>query len=134
MLKTNNSIVMEGNLVRDPTANTTPNGAKVCKFSLANNRYYTMNNEKRSEVSFFDVEVWNQTAQRCMEALTKGKQVRVAGRLKQDRWMDDDGKQHSRIKIVGNDVQFFGQSSDEEESEGQFAQEDAQERELVPAF
>lgn len=107
MLRHSNSIIMEGNLVRDPVVTTTPNGSKVCKFSVAHNRHYTVNDEKRSEVSFFDVEVWNAMAEKCMETLKKGKAVRIAGRLKQDRWLDEKGQQHSRVKIVGNDVQLF---------------------------
>ncbi len=130
MLRLGNSIVMEGNLVKDPTMITTPKGSKVCKFSIAHNRYYTVNDEKRSEVSFFDVEVWNQTALKCQELLKKGKSVRVAGRLKQDRWMDDEGKQHSRIKIIGNDVQFYTQTAPTKAKD----EEEIIEDEEVPAF
>lgn len=130
MLKLGNSIVMEGNLVRDPTLVTTPKGSKVCKFSIAHNRYYQVNDEKRSEVSFFDVEVWNQMAVKCHGELKKGKSVRVAGRLKQDRWLDENGKQHSRVKIIGNDVQFYTQAGARAEPE---ATESVEEDE-VPTF
>ena len=128
MLKNSNSIVMEGNLVRDPVVVTTPTGSQVYKFSIAHNRYYTVNNEKRSEVSFFDVEVWNKTAAKCLDLLKKGKAVRVAGRLKQDRWLDDQGKQHSRVKIIGNDIQAFPQLS---ETKNLTENEDIDDEELV---
>lgn len=73
---------------------------------MATNRYFNQDNEKKSEVSFFDVEVWNKTAEVCMKTLSKGRGVRVVGRLKQDRWEDKEGRRHSRIKVVGENVEF----------------------------
>ena len=101
-----NSILVEGNLVRDPALSKTPKGTQVCTFSLASNRYYKTDNEAQKEVSFFDVEVWAKLAETCADVLRKGRGVRVVGRLKQDRWADGEGKNHSRIKIVGEHVEF----------------------------
>jgi single-strand DNA-binding protein len=52
------------------------------------------------------VEVWSKLAETCAENLKKGRGVRVVGRLKQDRWSDAEGKNHSRIKIIGDHVEF----------------------------
>ncbi|MFP4429982.1 MAG: single-stranded DNA-binding protein [Spirochaetota bacterium] len=101
-----NSILIEGNLTRDPVLATTPKGTPVCNFSVASNRFYRQDTESKKEVSFFDVEVWAKLANQCGEYLSKGRGVRVVGRLKQDRWTDNDGKNHSRVKIVGEHVEF----------------------------
>lgn len=101
-----NSILLEGNLTRDPVLSETPKGTSVCTFSVGSNRYYKYENEGQNEVSFFDVEVWARLAEQCSEHLKKGRGVRVVGRLKQDRWTDGDGKYHSRVKIVGEHVEF----------------------------
>jgi single-strand DNA-binding protein len=101
-----NSVLIEGNLVRDPETKQMENGSKLCTFSLASNRYFNQDNEKRSEVSFFDVEVWNKTAEVCLKKLAKGRGVRVVGRLKQDRWTDKEGHAHSKVKLVGENVEF----------------------------
>ena len=53
-----NSILIEGNMVRDPQYRTTPKGTPVCNFSLASNRYFRQENGYEKEVSFFDVETW----------------------------------------------------------------------------
>ena len=42
----------------------------------------------------------------CSERLKKGSRVVVQGRLKQERWDGDDGKKHSKVKIIANLVQF----------------------------
>lgn len=95
-----NSIIIEGNLTRDPQLKTIPNGNQVCSFAVASNRFYRQNDQTEKEVSFFEVETWSKLAQTCGEVLRKGRGVRVVGRLKQDRWEDADGKHQARIKIV----------------------------------
>ena len=89
-----NSVLIEGNLVRDPEKKELESGSKVCMFSVATNRFFNQDNEKKSEVSYFDVEVWNKTADLCLKTLSKGRGVRVVGRLKQERWEDKEGRRH----------------------------------------
>lgn len=101
-----NSILMEGNLVRDPELGATPKGTQVCKFSIATNRFYKQEGAKVDEVSYFDVEVWAKLAENCQNNLEKGRGVRVVGRLKQDRWHDEEGKGRTKVKIIGEHVEF----------------------------
>ena len=101
-----NSILLEGNLVRDPEIGYTPKGAPVCNFTVACNRYYKQGEELEEEVSYFDVTVWNRLAEVCKEYLAKGRGVRVVGRLKQDRWEDPEGKTRSKVHIVAEHVEF----------------------------
>ena len=106
MLSDLNSVLLEGNLTRDPALKTLPNGATVCNMSIATNRYYKQNNERQEEVSYFDIEVWAKVAERCAEYLKKGSGLRAVGRLKQDRWQDTEGKTQYRVRIVAEHVEF----------------------------
>jgi single-strand DNA-binding protein len=101
-----NSILIEGNLTRDPELSYTSKGTAVCKFSVACNRFFKQEDETQKEVSYFDVSCWTRLAEVCGEYLKKGRGVRVVGRLKQDRWTDADGKPRSRIEIVAEHVEF----------------------------
>lgn len=101
-----NSILLEGNLVKDPTLNKTAKGTMVCQFTLASNRNFKNEGGPQKEVSYFDVETWARQAEVCAEYLAKGRGVRIMGRLKQDRWKDDSGHFHSRMKIVADNVEF----------------------------
>ncbi|MCE1194938.1 single-stranded DNA-binding protein [bacterium] len=102
-----NSILVEGNLVRDPAVKTTPSGSQVCDFTLATNRFYKNGEEGfEKEVSYFDIEAWSRLGAACSQNLKKGRGVRVVGRLKQDRWTDPEGKQRARVKIVAEHVEF----------------------------
>jgi len=101
-----NSVNMMGNLTRDPEMKYTPSGKAVCTFAIANNRVYTKNAEKVTEVSYFDVDVWGQAAENCAKYLLKGSGIIVEGRLRQDRW-EKDGKAQSRVRITANAVHFL---------------------------
>ena len=136
-----NSILVEGNLTRDPVLATTPKGTAVCNFSVASNRFYRSDDELQKDVSFFDVEVWSRLAERCGEELTKGRGVRVVGRLKQDRWQNKEGEPRSKIKIVAEHVEFrrspqtaeTGDQAGQEELEEIQAAESVAESEREPA-
>ena len=101
-----NSILIEGNLVKDPMLRSTPKGTQVCTFTLASNRFYKQDSGLEKEVGFFDVETWAKLAENCYNMGHKGRGVRVVGRLKQDRWNGNDGKSHSKISIVAEHVEF----------------------------
>jgi single-strand DNA-binding protein len=103
-----NSILIEGNLVKDPLVRTSPKGTAICTFPLASNRFYRKDNNDHlgKEVSYFDIESWGKLAESCQKLGHKGRGVRVVGRLKQYRWADTDGKPHSKISIVAEHVEF----------------------------
>ena len=48
-----NSILVEGNVVRDPVLKETPRGTPVCSFSIASNRSYKQDDDYEQETSFF---------------------------------------------------------------------------------
>ena len=128
-----NSVLVEGNLVRDPELSYTSKGTAVCKFSVACNRSFKQDDQTQKEVSYFDVSTWTRLAEVCGEYLKKGRGVRVVGRLKQDRWADSDGKPHSRVSIVAEHVEFKPQPRPKDaegaEAEGKEAGEEDAERE-----
>ncbi|WP_010260702.1 single-stranded DNA-binding protein [Treponema primitia] len=101
-----NSIIIEGNLIRDPAYHETAKGTPICTFSIASNRFFKQGEGLEKEVSFFDVESWSKLAQNVQNLGHKGRAVKVVGRLKQDRWTGSDGKARSRVTIVAEHVEF----------------------------
>ena len=136
MMNNLNSILLEGNLVADPELRYTPKGAPVCSFRVACNRFYKQEEELQKEVSYFDVTAWNRQAEVCNEYLTKGRGVRVVGRLKQDRWEDAEGKTRSKVHVVAEHVEFkpkFKNDSNEP-TEGQEQPKESEEAEDAVDF
>ncbi|MCL2092855.1 MAG: single-stranded DNA-binding protein [Treponema sp.] len=101
-----NSVLIEGNMVRDPMLKQTQKGTAVCNFSIASNRFYRHDSNMEQEVGFFDVEAWGRLAESCGSRGRKGRGVRVVGRLKQDRWTDQEGKNRSKVSIVAEHVEY----------------------------
>ena len=136
MMNNLNSILLEGNLVADPELRYTPKGEAVCSFRVACNRFYKQEEELQKEVSYFDVTAWNRQAEVCNEYLTKGRGVRVVGRLKQDRWEDAEGKTRSKVHVVAEHVEFkpkFKNDSNEP-TEGQEQPKESEEAEDAVDF
>ena len=106
MMSNLNSVLIEGNLTRDPDLKTLPSGTATCTFGIATNRYYKVQGEKKHEVSYFEVEVWSKNAENCAQYLKKGSGVRVVGRLKLDTFHDKNGARRSSVKIVAEHVEF----------------------------
>jgi len=111
-----NSILIEGNLVRDPQLKSTSKGTQICTMKLASNRYYKLDSHAEGfekEVSYFDVETWARLAEACYAKGRKGRGMRVVGRLKQSRWNDPEGKLRTKVTIVAEHVEFRPESKKE---------------------
>ncbi|MBP5519685.1 MAG: single-stranded DNA-binding protein [Treponema sp.] len=102
-----NSLILEGNLVRDAVLLEPSPGFKKCVFTVGVNRFYkNKNNEDVNEVSFFDIEGYGKIAEYCEQKGKKGRGVRVVGRLKQDVWKNTEGKSNSRIYVVAEHIEY----------------------------
>ncbi len=102
-----NSLIIEGNVVKQAELLEPAAGFKVCKFPLAVNRWYkNKDGEGVTEVSFFDVETYGKMAEICAKQACKGRSVRVVGRLKQDRWKDSENKSQSKIYVVAEHLEY----------------------------
>lgn len=114
-----NTVTMIGRLTRDPELRQTGNGTSFCRFGLANNRSYKAGNEKRDEVSFFNVTCWGRLAEVVNQYARKGKSVAIKGRLQQRSWEDKDGKRQSSVDIVADEVHFLGGHAPEADEAGE---------------
>ncbi len=102
-----NSLIIEGNVTRDPEVKQTANGFKVCTVPIAVNRFYkNSNGEGVNEVSYFNIETFGKMADACQEKCTKGRGIRVVGRIKQSRWITTEGKKTSKVSIIAEHVEF----------------------------
>jgi single-strand DNA-binding protein len=101
-----NSILIEGNLVRDVEVRSTPKGTSTCTFTIATNRFFKQETGMEKEVSYFKVETWAKLAEIVGNSGQKGRAVKVVGRLRQDRWQGTDGKPQSKVVIVAEHIDF----------------------------
>jgi len=104
-----NKVMIIGHLGRDPEMRYTPTGRPVTTFIVATNRSWNKSNgERHSETEWFNVVAWGSLAEICKQYLTKSQQVYVEGRLQTRHWEDNDGKHHTSIEIVANEMIILG--------------------------
>ena len=115
-----NQIILEGNVTKQPEAKTLPTGALFCTIPIAvNRRYKTSDGSQSEEVSYFEIDTFGNLADACAKWCPKGRGVRVVGRLKQNRWKDESGKNRSKVKIIAEHIEFKPFQKKIETSEGQ---------------
>ena len=105
-----NKVFLIGRLTRDPEFKSVK-GTSVANFSIANNRSYSVNNEKKDETHYFDCEVWGKLAEVLRDYGKKGKQLAIEGKLSQSTWDTPDGKKASKIRVRVETFQLLGGGS-----------------------
>ena len=108
-----NTVMLIGNLTRDPELRTTQSGVSVCTFSIAVNRNFT-NSAGEREADFINITVWRGTAENCAKYLSKGRKVAVVGALQSRTYDDKEGNKRYTLDVVADDVEFLSSRSDSE--------------------
>jgi single-strand DNA-binding protein len=109
-----NKVFLMGRLTFDPELRYAPSGSAVTELRLAINRVWTgRDGDRKEEVLFIDVTVWDRQAENSCQYLKKGSQVHIEGALKMDTWDDKTtGEKRSKIKVQAERVQFLDRRAD----------------------
>ena len=118
------TIIIVGNLGRDPEMRYTPGGQAVTNFSVATNRQYTASDGQQvKETIWFRVSTWGKTAENCNQFLKKGSKVLVEGRLVPDAssggpriWTRQDGTPAASFEVSANTIRFLSARGEDEGS------------------
>jgi single-strand DNA-binding protein len=121
------TIIIVGNLGRDPEMRYTPSGQAVTNFNVATSRQYTgSNGEPVKETIWFRVSTWGKQAETCNQYLKKGSKVLVEGRLVPDTstggprvYSRQDGTHGASFEVNAATVRFL--SSRAESDDGGYA-------------
>jgi len=117
------TLIIVGNVGKDPEMRYTPSGQAVTSFSVATNREYTTGNgEKVKETIWFRITTWGKQAEVCNQYVKKGMKVLVDGRLTPDKatggprvWQKNDGSPAASFEVTAGTVRFLssrGETSD----------------------
>ena len=118
------TIIIVGNLGRDPEMRYTPAGQAVTNFSVATSRQYTGSDGNQvKETVWFRISAWGKQAETCNQYLRKGSKVLVEGRLTPDPstggprlWQRQDGTTSANFEVSASTVRFLSSRVDEEGS------------------
>ena len=103
-----NSVVIAGNLTKDPIFRQTTSATPVVNFSIASNRRFKDKNEEwKEDVCYVGIVAWNRLADSCKDRLKKGNAVLVDGELQSRTFKTDDGTNRTIVEIKARRIQFL---------------------------
>jgi single-strand DNA-binding protein len=116
------TIIIVGNLGRDPEMRYASNGNAVTSLNVASNRQYTDSSGQRvKETTWFRVSVWGKQAESCNTYLQKGSSVLVEGELRPDKdtggprtYTRTDGSTAASYDVTARTVRFLTTRGGEE--------------------
>lgn len=116
------TVIIVGNLGRDPEMRYTPSGQAVTDLNVATNRQYTSSDGTQvKETTWFRVAVWGRMAEATSQYLRKGSRVLVEGRLNPDPatggprvWTGQDGAARASYEVTGVVVKFLSSRAENE--------------------
>ena len=95
-----NKVILLGNLGADPEVKYLEGDKVVANLSLATTEAYNDRSGNRVEqTEWHDLELWDQQAKIAEKYLKKGSQIYVEGKIKSDKWTDEQGQNRKKIKI-----------------------------------
>ena len=95
-----NKVILLGNLGADPEVKYLEGDKVVANLSLATTEAYNDRNGNRVEqTEWHDLELWDQQAKTAEKYLKKGSQIYVEGKIKSDKWVDDQGQNRKKVRI-----------------------------------
>jgi single-strand DNA-binding protein len=121
------TIIVVGNLGKEPELRYTPSGQPVVSFPVASNRRYTgQNGQNVQGTIWFRVSVWGKQAEACNEHLHKGQRVLVEGHLNPDpstgspRVWEFQNRPTASYEITATTVRFLSQRTDGADGETEY--------------
>jgi single-strand DNA-binding protein len=116
-----NSVVIAGNLTKNPTFRETSKSVPVVNFHVAvNRRYKDSNNQWQEDVCYIGIVAWNKLADSCKDRLKKGSAVLIDGELQSRTFKTDDNKNRTVVEIKAKRIQFLNKLSKNSESDINF--------------
>jgi len=103
-----NVVHLVGRAGVDPEVKYFESGKVLCKFPIAVDR----RSKKEDKPDWFELEMWDRTAEIASEYVRKGKQVGIQGKLKIETWQDQNGNSRSRPTIRVDRLDLLGSKGD----------------------
>ncbi len=108
-MRSNNLVILRGNLGADPEVRALPGGDRVAKFSVATSATFRgPTGDKVERTDWHRVEAWGKTADYAQSYLHKGDTVIVMGAIKHDVVAGPTGTKTTFTSIRAHDLTGFG--------------------------
>lgn len=106
-----NCVVLFGRLTKDPELKQLSSGASVCRFTVACDRAFVNKNTNERESDFIECQAWRGAAEFVARWFKKGDAITVEGSLRNNNWVDNEGKKHYSYIVNAENIGFGGGKS-----------------------
>ncbi len=105
-----NKVILVGRLGKDPDIRSTAGGMTVANISLATNflNKDRQTGEWKEETEWTRVVFFDRLADIVKQYLKKGSRIYVEGRLRTDKWQDQNGQDRYTTQIIARDMEMLG--------------------------
>ena len=100
-----NKSVIGGNLTSDIELKQTTSGISVARASVAVHRKRAKQGEQQ-KTDFIECVFWRHSAEFLSRYARKGDNVVVCGELQNESWTDAQGKSHTKLVLVADEVEL----------------------------
>ena len=105
-MRNSNLFVLRGRTTADITLEQTESGVPFCHFTLAVDRAYRKDAERKTD--FFYLTAYRATAEFLAKHVPKGTALGITGELRVRQWEDEQGNHRSKVDMLVDSVEFAG--------------------------
>lgn len=111
-----NKAILVGRLTADPELKQTPSGISVTRFSVACDRPYSSNGERKAD--FINCIAWRQNAEFISKYFRKGNAIGIDGSIQTDNYTDKNGNKRYTTEVLVDRASFVESKSAAAQSVG----------------
>jgi single-strand DNA-binding protein len=111
-----NKAIIVGTLGQDPEVRYTANGGAVANISVATNESWRdkATGEAQERTEWHRIVMFGKLAEIAQQYLKKGSQAYFEGRIRTNKWQDNDGNDRYSTQIVASEMEMLGRKADSE--------------------
>lgn len=102
-----NRVDIIGRIVREIKTESSTSGTTYLRNSIAVDR-----KGKKDETDFFEVTAFGKTAEFIEKYFSRGRKIAISGHLQSSNYKDKDGKSHTSVAIIADEVDFCDSKSE----------------------
>jgi single-strand DNA-binding protein len=123
-----NKVILIGNLGADPDTRMTQQGSAVTNLNIATDESYKDKNTGQMvpKTEWHRVVMFNRLAEIAKDYLKKGSKVYIEGKLRTNKWQDQNGQDRYSTEIIANELQMLDSkpgSYDQSQNNGGYQQQ-----------
>lgn len=108
-----NKVILVGNLGADPEHKTLESGTHLTTMPLATHENYRdEKGEWQQQTEWHNIVIWGEAAERAANTLKKGMTVYIEGKMKTNKWQDDEGRDRWSTEVKTFSFRLLDKLSD----------------------